>query len=96
MLGKGLAGLFWLVLAAAVAKWLGSPFEQLIYALAAVLLVVHALEVVLFAGLLRGRTNPWGDRLQIMLFGAFHLVTLKVAPVADESVRIATEEAIHA
>lgn len=96
VLGKGLVGVFWLVFGAALAKWLGSPFQQMVYLLAAALLVIHGLEMWLFAGLLRGRPSPWLDRFQILLFGAFHLLTLKSAPAGEARAQVAVEEVAHA
>jgi putative membrane protein len=96
MLGKALAGLFWLAFGAALAKWLGSPFEQLLYLLAALLLVIHGLELWLFAGLLKGRANPWQDRVQILLFGVFHLLSLKPATPVQEPAELNCDEVAHA
>ena len=45
MLGKALAGLFWLAVGAALGNWLGSPFAQLLYLLAASLLLIHGMEL---------------------------------------------------
>lgn len=96
MVGKGAVALFWLVFGAALNKWLGSPFEQLVYLLAVALLLLHGLELWLCAALLQQRANPWLDRVQILLFGAFHLIALKPAPVLQPQVRSAQEEAVHA
>ena len=94
--GKALALSFWLVFGAALAKWLGSPFEQLIYLLAAFLLSLHGLQLWLFSTLLVGRANPWLDRIQILLFGIFHLYPLKVEKPTEASVAVAVEEVAHA
>lgn len=96
MLGKALAGLFWLAFGAALTKWLGSPFEQLLYLLAALLLVIHGLELWLFAALLNGRTNPWQDRVQVLLFGVFHLLALQSAMPEQEPAPLGGEEVAHA
>lgn len=96
MVGKGAVALFWLVFGAALNKWLGSPFEQLVYLLAVALLLLHVLELWLCTELLQQRANPWLDRVQILLFGAFHWVALKPAPVLQPQVRCAQEEAVHA
>ncbi|MFI8747408.1 DUF1145 domain-containing protein [Pseudomonas sp. NPDC077186] len=96
MLGKALAGLFWLAFGAALASWLGSPFEQLLYLLAALLLVIHGLELWLFAALLKERANPWRDRVQILLFGVFHLLALQSARPEQESMQLGGEEVAHA
>lgn len=94
--GKALVLVFWVVCGAALAKRFGAPFEQLLLVLAAAMLLVHALQLWLFAGLLVGRANPWGDRLQVLLFGIFHLYPMKATkqPVPVETVSV--EEAAHA
>lgn len=96
IVGKGLAVLFWLVFGAALAKWLGSPFEQLVHLLAAFLLLLHGLELWLFSGLLVNRANPWLDRLQVLLFGIFHLYGLKVSRRAEAQTAVTGGEAAHA
>lgn len=92
MLGKALAGAFWLVFAAALGQWLDSPFEQMIYLLAACLLVLHGLQLWLFAKVPATSGSLLHDRLQIMLFGIFHLYSLH-KPAATVT---ASEEVAHA
>ncbi|HEY1026819.1 MAG TPA: DUF1145 domain-containing protein [Pseudomonas sp.] len=94
--GKALTLSFWLVFGAALAKWLGSPFEQLIYLLAAFLLSLHGLQLWLFSSLLVGRASPWLDRIQVLLFGIFHLYPLKAGKPADEPLALAVEDTAHA
>lgn len=94
--GKALALSFWLVFCAALAKWLGSPFEQLIYLLAAFLLSLHGLQLWLFSSLLVVRSSPWLDRVQVLLFGIFHLYPLKVDKPVEAPVAVTVEEAAHA
>ncbi|VXC89506.1 conserved hypothetical protein [Pseudomonas sp. 8Z] len=95
MLGKVLAGAFWLVFAAALARWLDSPFEQMIYVLGACLLLLHGLQLWLFANLLAARGSLLHERLQVLLFGIFHLYPLrKVSAPAPTSV--ADQEVAHA
>ena len=96
MLGKALAGLFWLAVGAALGEWLGSPFEQLLYLLAVLLLVIHGLELWLFTELLKGRARPWLDRLQVVLFGVFHLLSLRAERPLQESAALAGDGVAHA
>lgn len=96
MLGKALAGLFWLAVGAALGEWLGSPFAQLLYLLAASLLVIHGMELWLFGDLFKGRTKPWLDRLQVLLFGIFHLLSLRAERPVQEPATLADEEVAHA
>lgn len=92
MLGKVLAGAFWLVFAAALGHWLDSPFQQMIYLLAACLLVLHALQLWLFVKVPATGASPWYDRFQVMLFGIFHLYAL----AKPEAPAVANAEVAHA
>ncbi|PIA71495.1 DUF1145 domain-containing protein [Pseudomonas sediminis] len=94
-MGKALALAFWLVFGAALAKRFGTPFEQLVYVLAAFLALLHGVQLWLFSDLLSGRASPWLDRLQVLLFGVFHLYPLKVEH-KSECMAAAFEEATHA
>ena len=96
IMGKALALAFWLLFAAALAKRLGAPFEQLVYLLAAVLAVLHGAQLWLFSGLLSGRANPLSDRLQVLLFGIFHLYPLKAERQSETVAAPVMEEAAHA
>ncbi|GLZ87863.1 hypothetical protein Pres01_39140 [Metapseudomonas resinovorans] len=75
-LGKVVALLFWLVVIANVASPFTKPFDMLLNGAGILLIVVHLFEIMLFNSLLRGRANPWLDRLQLLLFGVFHLLTI--------------------
>ena len=52
------------------------PLNLLINAAGIVLLSLHALEVLFFNGSLRGRSHRWFDRLQILLTGIFHVMSI--------------------
>ena len=93
--GKALSLAFWLLLLSTLAGWLGSPFEQLILLLAASMALMHGLQLWLFSSLLAAAGNGWGVRLQVLLFGIFHLYSLK--PAQNESASVSgDEEAAHA
>jgi len=77
MMGKGLAALFWLSLLGALTGMLAKPFDQLLSLVGLVLMLIHGLELWLFGSAFSGRANPWLDRLQILLFGVFHLALVK-------------------
>jgi putative membrane protein len=72
-LGKVLTLGFWAVVLANQAVVLPIPFEMLIKLAGSLLLLTHVMELFLFNGSLRGRSHPWFDRLQILIFGIFHL-----------------------
>lgn len=77
--GKALTLSFWLLCGVALAGVLSTPFAQLIYLLAAFVLVLHGLQLWLFAGSLGRHASPWLDRVQVLLFGIFHLYPLNSA-----------------
>jgi putative membrane protein len=72
-LGKILTLGFWMVVLVNQAVELPIPFEMLIKLGGSLLLLTHVMELFLFNGSLRGRSHPWLDRLQILIFGIFHL-----------------------
>lgn len=96
IVGKALALAFWLVFGAALAKRFGAPFEQLVYLLAAFLSLLHGAQLWLFSGLLSGRACPWLDRVQVLLFGIFHLYPLKAGQQSEAVAATMIEEAAHA
>lgn len=75
-LGKALMVLFWWVLLVNLAMPQPAPFSLLINALGVALLAVHLLEIALFNAALRGRSHPGFDRVQILLTGIFHVMSI--------------------
>jgi putative membrane protein len=73
-LGKVVALLFWLVVIVNLVSPFAKPFDMLLNGAGILLILVHLFEIMLFNSLLRGRANPWLDRLQLLLFGVFHLL----------------------
>lgn len=71
--GKVLTLAFWLAVLISLAVELPNPFELLLKLVGGAMLLMHVLELLFFNGDLRGRAHPWQDRLQVMLFGMFHL-----------------------
>ncbi|CAI8912299.1 hypothetical protein D3C81_1393180 [compost metagenome] len=82
-LGKCLTLMFWLVVLVNLVEPLINPIDLLVNLAASLLLLTHLLEVLLVHRNLKGRPHPWRDRLQILLFGIFHLRTLS-APTSGE------------
>lgn len=74
--GKVVALLFWLAVIANLVSPFSKPFDMLLNGAGILLILVHLFEIMLFNSLLRGRANPWRDRLQLLLFGVFHLLTI--------------------
>ncbi|MBT8764627.1 DUF1145 domain-containing protein [Metapseudomonas boanensis] len=87
-LGKVVALLFWLAVIANLFVPFAAPFDVLLNGAGALLLLVHLGEALLFNPLLQRQARPWLDRLQLLLFGVFHLLGL--------SRRAAQEEHSHA
>lgn len=72
-LGKILTLGFWAVVLVNQVAVLPIPFDMLIKLAGCLLALTHVMELFLFNGSLRGRSHPWRDRLQILIFGIFHL-----------------------
>jgi len=75
-LGKALTVVFWWVV---LVNWLMPqplPFNLLINAAGILLLSLHVLEVLFFSASLRQRSHRWFDRLQILLTGIFHVMSI--------------------
>ncbi|PYC17327.1 DUF1145 domain-containing protein [Pseudomonas mosselii] len=75
-LGKALTVAFWGVVLFNLFMPQPLPLNLLINATGIVLLSLHALEVLFFNGSLRGRSHRWFDRLQILLTGIFHVMSI--------------------
>ncbi|WP_435634287.1 DUF1145 domain-containing protein [Pseudomonas solani] len=74
--GKLVALMFWLAVLANLIEPFARPFAPLLNAVAALVLGLHLLELVVCNSQLRARPRPWNDRLQLLLFGVFHLLGL--------------------
>lgn len=75
-LGKVLTVVFWWVVLVNLLMPQVLPFNLLINAAGAALFGLHLLEVLGFNGRLRGRSHRWFDRLQILLVGIFHVLSI--------------------
>lgn len=75
-LGKLLTVFFWGVVLMNLLVPQPSPLNLLISAAGIFLLTLHVLEVLFFNGSLRGRSHRWFDRLQILLTGIFHVMSI--------------------
>ncbi len=81
LLGKAIVLVFWLVLLVNLLQPFAAPFA-LLNLCGVLFLVAHLIEILVFRARLLGRPKPWSDRLQIMLFGVFHLLALRPAKSA--------------
>jgi len=75
-LGKVLTVAFWGVVLFNLMMPQPLPLNLLINALGILVLSLHFLEVLFFNGSLRGRSHRWFDRLQILLTGIFHVMSI--------------------
>jgi len=93
-LGKVLTALFWGVVVANLINSFAQPFALLLNLAGALLVLVHGLELLLFNERLSGRTRPGLERVQILLFGIFHLQALALAqPVSAAPAPLEVEHA---
>ncbi|SFP14218.1 DUF1145 domain-containing protein [Pseudomonas borbori] len=95
-LGKVLTALFWGVVLANLLDPFAQPFALLLHLAGALLVLIHGLELWLFSERVSGRTRPGLERVQILLFGIFHLQALLSAPVQPLSAAPAELEVEHA
>ncbi|WP_369990094.1 DUF1145 domain-containing protein [Pseudomonas xanthosomatis] len=75
-LGKALTVVFWWIVLVNLFMPQPVPINLLINAAGIVLLTLHVLEVLFFNASLRGRSHRWFDRLQILLTGIFHVMSI--------------------
>ncbi|MGL4316389.1 MAG: DUF1145 domain-containing protein [Pseudomonas sp.] len=69
-LAKGVLLVFWLLaLVNLLYPFAGSYMTWI----AALMLLVHVLEIALLHGRLQRQAQPWQDRLQVLLFGVLHV-----------------------
>jgi putative membrane protein len=76
-LGKALTVAFWGVVLFNHFMPQPVPINLLIQAAGILLLSLHVLEVLCFNASLRGRSHRWFDRLQILLTGIFHVMSIR-------------------
>ena len=83
LLSAGKTGLcvFWLALLLSWSAPVAKPFAVLLGGLVVMLVLTHLLIVFLAGGQLGWRRTAWTDRLQLLLFGAFHLLGITPASV---------------
>ncbi len=85
VMGKVLAAIFWGVVLANLLQPFAQPFALLLQLAGALLLLIHGLELWAFNKRLATCQSPGQERVQILLFGIFHLHGLSAAqPVAQE------------
>lgn len=81
--GKALMMVFWAIVGLNLTTPFAHPFASLIGLAAVLVLVLHSLELLLFRGRLSALPRPRMARLQVLIFGVFHLLTLPAKAVAE-------------
>lgn len=92
-LGKVLTALFWGVVLANLIDPFAQPFALLLNLAGALLVLIHGLELWLFNERVSGRTRLGFERVQILLFGIFHLQALSLVPVSAAPASLEAEHA---
>lgn len=82
-LGKLLALLFWALVVINLLASFAKPFGVLLHLAGASVLLIHGFELLLFKARLEQRPRPWLERLQVLLFGAFHLFGLPPVTLSE-------------
>lgn len=81
--GKTAVAVFWLLVLANLISPLNKPIDLLLNVLGGLVLLAHVLELGLFGSRLRGLPGLNLHRVQVLLFGIFHLYGLaEPAPLA--------------
>lgn len=69
-IAKGALAVFWLLALVNLLYPFAGPYMTWA---AALMLLVHVLEIALLHGRLQRQAEPWKDRLQVLLFGVLHV-----------------------
>jgi putative membrane protein len=95
-LGKVLTALFWGAVLANLLDPFAQPVALLLNLAGALLVLIHGLELWLFNERVNGRTRPGFERVQILVFGIFHLQALSLVPTQPLSAVPVQSEVEHA
>ncbi|MNQ41396.1 hypothetical protein D3C85_550700 [compost metagenome] len=91
-LGRLLAVLFWLAVLSNLIAPFAAPFALLLNLAGAGMLLLHVLQLGLCRDRLKASPRPTGDRLLLLVFGAFYLDALPSAEVVVAELLQATRE----
>jgi putative membrane protein len=98
--GKTAVAVFWLLVLVNLISPLNKPVDLLLNVLGGLVLLAHVVELGLFGNRLRGLPNLNVHRVQVLLFGIFHLyglaepVPVEVAEPAAEAIAETTAEPV--
>ncbi len=90
--GKTAVAVFWLLVLVNLISPLNKPVDLLLDVLGGLVLLAHVVELGLFGNRLRGLPNLNVHRVQVLLFGIFHLYGL-AEPAAEPAVEAVAEVA---
>lgn len=93
--GKTAVAVFWLLVLANLVSPLNKPVDLLLNLLGALVLLAHVVELALFGNRLRGLSSVNLHRMQVLLFGIFHLYGL-AEPVPSAVVETPVAEPVVA
>jgi putative membrane protein len=94
--GKTAVAVFWLLVLVNLFSPLNKPVDLLLNVLGGLVLLAHVVELGLFGARLRGLANINLHRVQVLLFGIFHLYGLaepQAAAVVDAVPEAVAEQA---
>lgn len=99
--GKTAVAVFWLLVLVNLVTPLNKPVDLLLNVLGGLVLLAHIIELAMFGSRLRGLANLNLQRVQVLLFGIFHLYGLPeavpaVEPTSEPSPQAPTGESEHA
>ena len=97
-LGKLLTVAFWAVVAGNWLQPVAQPFADLLNFAGGFVLLLHILELRWFSARIKNTAAPFSARLQVLLFGVFHALTLPPAPVpaAEAATPVPVEPEVQA
>ncbi|WP_426150169.1 DUF1145 domain-containing protein [Pseudomonas sp. DC3000-4b1] len=76
---KALTLVFWWLFLVNLLNAFPKPFSAWMLVAGIGLLGLHILELLAVSALLRHRSHPWLDRMQILLLGIFHVQSMRKA-----------------
>lgn len=83
-LGKLVTLVFWGAVLVNLLHPFAYPLNWLLSIAGGLILLIHLIEILVLGGRLKARAHPWLDRLQVLLFGVFHMLALPALSPASE------------
>ena len=83
-LGKLVTLVFWGAVLVNLLHPFAYPLNWLLSIAGGLILLIHLIEILVLGRRLKARAHPWLDRLQVLLFGVFHMLALPALSPASE------------